>query len=251
MLTNHQRESASPSSQFSKGLMRSCASPRPNIRDYSSSEGPTPEDVRFPEWRGEQTGSTIGSESPHQTQYSLRNIEIASRDTRPLHPTLMEQEVVPQGLNGIFPSQGWSERFTSNEPTGMNPIMSNNISNGTFDTEMSENTTQSSNTSTGLTPQSTTSYHSSSNTEYTPPQVQDESNGPSASMPMNFKQTSFSPQQSSGTGKSHGNGQEDPFKIPPGWENSTGLTPSGYSVMSPGEGWEKMMQGMSWDGQSG
>ncbi len=47
--------------------------------------------------------------------------------------------------------------------------------------------------------------------------------------------------------------QEDPFKIPAGWEMGTGMTsgqgmsPGNMAGMTPDGGWEKLMDSMGWE----
>ena len=119
--------------------------------------------------RGE--APTLRAESPRQTQYAYSNIDLVARDARNVRPFNPKGFHDPVQLHGIFNADSWNGEGAVNAPMGLNPLINNNISINGFDTEMSDAQGNSS----GLTPQSNYSYnHSSSNTSYSPPNVQDE-----------------------------------------------------------------------------
>lgn len=224
----------------------------------------SPGDLRFPDWRAGKDNSNSNSahsDSPRQTQYAYRPIDLAARGSR------QHQQFFPENVPNQ--QQAWGEQVGSNGPTGGNPILNNNIHVNGFDQEMSDNSSSSRGPSSGLTPQSM-GTNSTSNTTYSPPQVQDEDTSmapnPSSMPPISGPNTyyaSFNPgdnlfarQASTGSTKSPDPSgvnamQQDPFKVPPEWEINSSATPS-FSGMSPDGGWEKMMQSMSgWDGSTG
>ena len=166
-------------------------------------------------------------------------------------------------LRGMFPDGSWSNTFSNNgAPIGMNPIVNNNINVNPFDTDMSDAANQSSSNSNGLTPASSNTYHSTTNSTYSPPQVEDENSGTTQILSQNKSAYStYIPSDGSlfpGThvinansakspsNNSVGNGQDDPFKVPPEWEVNTGTTP-GFSGMTPDGGWEKLIQDGGWE----
>ena len=234
----------------------------------SSSEGRSADDLRFPKWDHNKDNPTAITESPRQTQYAFRSIDLAARslgNTRQKRPYFPEYVIRP-AAPAVFPGESLSEDATYGGPIGMSTLINNNINSSGFDTEMSDQTNQ----STGLTPQSTNSFnHSSSNTSYSPPQVQDEDSSTSqaAQMPsmagVNNHYTGFTPpsdnifvrQGSTNSAMSPSNvsNQEDPFKMPPGWDLGVGATPgnSGLTGNTPDGGWEKLMEGMSGNWGSG
>ena len=216
-----------------------------------------PSDLRFPELRRNKMGSTstsTHSSSPRKSQYAYTNMEMAARESysRTLGPSFPETRVLEESpLQGILPdgvSWGFSGGLdTDFAPVGMNPIINNNIANlNAFDTDMSDNTGPSQQDSNGLTPRSSNSnYQASSNTSYSPPQVQDEDATTMVGIAAQQQQQQQQRANSMGS-------RNDPFKIPPGWEmnSRTGTTP-GFTGMSPGGEWDKMMQGMGWDQGTG
>ena len=180
----------------------------------------------------------MSSDPPHQSHYAFNNIQMTAGDSRAAHPSFSENPVAePSGLSGALPGKtrwGWSaNEDTDLAPSGLNPFTNNNITTGSpFDTNMSDHTVSSWHGSSGLTPQSTNSnYQCSSHTSHSPPFVQEDDNAVTA------------PQQTPSMSPT-----TDPFKVPPGWESSggTGMTP-GFSGLTPGSDWEKMMQGLPWD----
>lgn len=229
------------------------------IETESGPENRSPEDLRFPDWRGGKDSSnsnSMHSDPPAQTQYAYRPIDLAAQRTQ------QQQPFYPQNVSNQ--QQAWTDQAQSNGPTGLNPIINNNINVNGFDQEMSDNSSSSRGPSSGLTPQSM-GTNSTSNTTYSPPQVQEEeisaapnpSSMPSISGPDNYYSSMFTRQASTSGMKSPASGdannamQQDPFKVPPEWEMNSTSTPS-FSGMSPDGGWEKMMQSMSgWDGSTG
>ena len=246
-----------------------------HISDSGSSEVQSPEDTRFPNDKFgtlRNDSSTIRLESPRQTQYAFRNIDLAAREAR--RHRAMFPEVEPEPLHGIFNADSWNGGGAANGPVGLNPLINNNINVNGFDTEMSD----AQNNSSGLTPQSHFSYNpASSNTSYSPPNLQedDPNTTQATSMPviagtmngyMAFTPPSndmFAQNADNGPGiakaplqsntQAFGNNaqplkQEDLFKNMQGWDmgNSPGPVPG----MSPGGEWDKMMdsigQGMNW-----
>ena len=166
-------------------------------------------------------------------------------------------------LRGMFPVGSWGNNFSNDgAPIGMNPIVNNNINVNPFDADMSDAANQSSSNSTGLTPASSNTYHSATNSTYSPPHVEDDQSGTTQVQSQNKNAYStYLPSDVSlfpGThvlnansakspdNKSATSGQEDPFKVPPGWEINTGSTP-GFSGMTPDGGWDKLMQDGGWE----
>lgn len=219
-----------------------------------------PHDFRVPDtWRSQPDKSpppsSLQSEGRTQTSYALGNIQLNARENASTYPYTPGDAIPePQAIHGILPGRmtwGWSSNesvLQGNEhdlniPVGMNPIINNNIANNNaFETDVSDQTPISRHNSTGLTPQSSNSaYQSSSNTSYSPPTVLEEDDPlTSATGVSSAAQPSISA------------ALEDSFKVPPGWETGgTGMTP-GFMGMSPGSAeWEKMMQGINWDGTTG
>lgn len=125
---------------------------------------------------------------------------------------------------------------------------------------MSDATNQSN--SNGLTPASSNTNQSGTNSTYSPPQVEDDDSGIQGNQPRN--QSSFSSNAPSrlptfpgaqtlnnNTAKLSGNmstgfSQSDPFKIAAGWDSNAGTTP-GFSGTSPGGEWENLMQDGGWE----
>ena len=239
----------------------SYCSPVPSGAGDGSSDGPRFDETRLPDWQPPGS-SSIRSESPRQTQYALGNIQLQAMEsqTGSFNP---QTDMSGTELRGIFPHGTWSNAFNNDgAPIGMNPIINNSINVNPFDTDMSDAANQSSSNSNGLTPASTNTYHSNSNSTYSPPQVEDENTGTMRVQPKT--QSAFSTYVPSdgplfpGTHvlnadstKSPGNnsatnGQEDPFKMPAGWDVNTGTTP-GFLGMTPDGGWEKLMQDGGWE----
>ena len=135
---------------------------------------------------------------------------------------------------------------------GLNPftdsdkISAINMSHGLLDTEMAEQFAN----SRGPTPQSSNGYnHSSSNTSYSPSQAhEDDQSAPVNGGGTKFM-TGFTPQPLNTSGQQ----EEDPFKVPIGWEMGTGMTPGqgmspgSMTGMTPDGGWEKLMDSMGWE----
>ena len=143
--------------------------------------------------------------------------------------------------------------FENMDPlAGLNPFTDsdkisafNSANNRHLDSEMAD---QSAN-SRGLTPQSSNSYnHSSSNASYSPSQPHEDDRNVSG-ISGGSSMTGFAPQSQNISVQQ----QEDPFKIPAGWDMSTGLTPGqgmtpgSFTGMTPEGGWEKLMDSMSWE----
>ena len=215
-----------------------------------------PHDFRVPDtWKpqpGKPPPPPERSEEGTQTSYALDSMQLNARENASMYPYHPGDTVPePQAIHGILPGRmtwGWSSNESAlggaendlNLPVGLNPIINNDIANANaFETEMSDQTPISRHGSMGLTPQSSNSaYQSSSNTSYSPPTVQEEDDPlTSAAGVSGAAQASISA------------ALEDSFKVPAGWETGgTGMTP-GFSGMSPGSAeWEKMMQGINWEG---
>lgn len=206
-------------------------------------------------------------ESPRQSQYAFRNIDLAAREARRVRPFYPDAEHQQQKLHGIFNIDSWNGGATNNGPIGLNPLVNNNINVNGFDTEMSD----AQNNSNGLTPQSNFSYnHSSSNTSYSPedssttqattmPPIAGPMNGYTA-FPPPSDQMFTAPTSSNGTGSAkspvtnnsqafrnnsqplNGVGQEDLFKNMQNWD--MGASPGPLQGMTPGGEWDKMMDSM-------
>lgn len=152
-------------------------SPMIHILDSASPEAQPQEDTRIPKPRrpvAPNEGPTIRSESPRQTQYAYRNIELAAlnsgRSSNP-RPFFSERDLPPSEFRNIFPGDGWTGGMESNGIPSVMPSGNSNITMYGFDTEMTDNQIH----STGLTPNSNNSYnHSSSNTSYSLPNVQED-----------------------------------------------------------------------------
>ena len=258
-----------------------------NISETASSEGKSPEDTRIPKWHPSMEKHieksvekpTFRTESPRQTQYAYRNIDLAAREapksTEP-RPFFSDRDVQPLNYNNIFPTDGWTSGHISSNVSGLD--LPTGIPMNGFDTEMSDPQQIS---STGLTPQS----NYSSNTSYSPPTVpsEDTQSTETESIPagkmngsMGFQQSPnelFTPQPSGGTHSGNGrspvmnnkgqsfatNGQsmvsnaqmpnmsapfspDNPFK---NFQNFDGLP-----AMTPNTEWNEMFgtmpQGMNW-----
>ena len=244
------------------------------MKESASNDSRSPEDLRFPPERVVTTGAstyetpTITADSPRQTQYAYRNIDLVAREARSVRSLFPEAGQPPSQLHGIFNADSWTGGATNSGPTGLNPLINNNINVNGFDTDMSDGQ----NASTGLTPQSSYSYNqSSSNTSYSPPMLQDEDPGtsqatgpipgyaafpPSSENVYNGQQNSNSASTRSPMNddfQAYGNNnnsqlpnrprhqqQTDPFKNMQSWEKLSS-SPGPFQGMSPGEGWEKMM----------
>ena len=226
----------------------------------SNPEGLPGEDLRFPNWDAKES-PTVRTEDPRQTKYAYQGIDLAAREPYQKTSWFPDQDGPVNMLKGIFPGGPYTGYPEPNGPNGLNPPNNNHSNNNSSgDTEMSDQA----NHSTGVTPQSSASYnHSSSNTSYSPPQVQDEdpSNGRAASMPPiagvpNYYTTRSPPADMMfaaplpNHAKSPGNTnpQDDRFKLPSGWDLGVGNTPggSGLTGMTPEGGWDKMMEEMNW-----
>ena len=211
-------------------------------------------------------------ESPRQQQYAFRNIEQSNQSGGRSAAYFPENVSQPANLGNIYAPDNWTPNFATNEPIGLNPVINGNMNLNNFDTEMSDQANHS--TSTGLTPGSSGSYnHSSSNPSFTPPgedQVTNQSQATSSMPTRSSTYTSYTSvytppadnmyQTGSGLGsanvKSPVNGgignvneQNDPFKMPAGWDiPGPGATPGGLSGMTPEGGWEKMMEAWGREG---
>ena len=187
------------------------------------------------------------------TQYGRHNMNLASREQRQPQRLWGQSTNEPINLDNVLPNSGW----TGNSP-GVHP--NGSLDNSTFDTCMSDNTSEGPR-STGQTP--STTHHSSSNTSYSPPQDED--------LDLTLRTASHHPTPNSNTAATPAflswspakendyppntalNPQQDDsaFTIPHGWQlgspqelpdGLTGLSPSGDS------GWAQMLEGVLWDG---
>ena len=219
---------------------------------------------------------TLSSDSPRQTQYAYRSIDLVAREARRVRPFNPDAELPPSQLHGLFNADSWTGGANNNGPIGLNPLVNNNISVNGFDTDMSD----AQNTSTGLTPQSNYSYNqSSSDTSYSP--TQDEDPGisqPTVAPPISGRMNGYNaftpatdnmfaaqnPNNTNATTRSpvsnnvqaYGNNsqipstarQNDPFGNMASWEKVS--SPGPMQGMTPGEDWEKMMntinQNLGW-----
>jgi len=282
---------------FNKPQDRTGCSSKLHLSGTTSIEGPrSPEDTRLPGYKSALSNarqpetSTFKSENspldedltfrtnlPRQSQYAFNNIDLAARDSRPMQSFYPEPSRSPLSLHGIL-SAGGSWNNEADFSMGFDPLVNNGVYGNGFDTEMSDQQ----NNSTGLTPQSSLSYNnSSSNTSYSPPNMQDEdatTTQAKANSPIPGGMTGFTPfsppsnnvysGQGSGGGGGSGNvgttmspslannqafasnrqplsgpGQDDPFKNM-SWDMGSGGTPGTMSGMTPGREWEKMMDSM-------
>ena len=174
----------------------------------------------------------------------------------------MGNTVIPQGLPGVFPKDDWNNNFNGvfpkddrnnsfngeSAPIGMNPIINNNIDINPFDTDMSDMTNHSN--STGLTPASSNTNQSGPNSTYSPPQVEDDDSETQRNQPQTH--SSFmsydprNPPKFAGAPNDPRFVPHDPFKPAIGWDSNAGTTP-GFSGMTPGGEWEKLMQDGAWE----
>ena len=205
---------------------------------------------------GDNNAPSARSDSPRQSQYSFRNIELQARESRHL-PNIYSADIPSDQYTGATPGRGWAPQINNDAPTGLNPFVNNNINISSFDVDMTDNAGIVANNTTGLTPGSSATYRSSSST-YSPPQMEDE-------IQTNFNQPPASGFFPNVNGQSHGtqtysNGkspgvsvtavQDDLFKVPTPWNAADGGTPS-FQNFPPNADWDKMMQeaGMTWDPQ--
>ena len=228
----------------------------------SPGEHRSPYDTRIPNDNSRKESPTLRTEDPRQKTYAYRNPSVISRmhnAPRPFFPENVQSQPYlphsdiqnkpddgPQRFDKVFLGDDWNQgniatmggldSFTDND--GSNGI---NINSRHLDTEMAD---QSSN-SRGPTPQSNSSYnHSSSNTSYSPSQAHDDDQNASGTGGGGVSKTDFPPSAQR---------QEDPFKIPAGWDMGTGLTPgsgmtpASLTGMTPDGGWEKLMDSMGWE----
>ena len=246
--------------------------PMMNLSESSPKNTASPPERRFPnsfEYEPMKDGPSTRVESPRQQGFAFRNIDSnlqRGQKAQMARPFFPENETNSRNPPGVFSQGPWNTSFSSNEPIGLNPAISGNINVNGFDTEMSDQTNNSSN-STGLTPQSSASYnHSSSNTSYTPPGEESSTSttqaasrppiagtyAPYTSVVTPHAESMFTAQGSASVNARSpvndnvtGNEQEDPFKLPTSWDIGGGATPGVLSGMTPDGGWEKMME--SWD----
>jgi hypothetical protein len=242
---------------------RAGCTPIINLSESSPKATTSPAEMRIPNTFDYKNGRpSTRLDDPRQQEFAFRNIDSAmqrGKSAEAVRPFFPENETHPNNmaprLPGIFAQDNWSS---------INPAGNGAISMNGFDTEMSDQTNNSSN-STGLTPQSSSSYNqSSSNTSYTPPG--DDAAATQTASRQNVAGTytsytsvytppaenMFVTQESVSTnarspvnGNVNGNEQDDPFKMPTNWDLDTGATPNVLSGMTPEGGWEKMME--SWD----
>lgn len=233
-----------------EGPLSTYCSTAPSPHDGSSNAGRSPDK--------QDSTPSIRSESPRQTKYALRNIELQARESRQL-PTY-HQGLDYQGVraSGAVPGDGWSNSVNPEAPTGFNPIVNNNININGFDVDMTDNANASHSNSAGLTPQSSATYRSASHTSYSSPRMSDEgainagkNPRPNAFTPPN-DELFPSPNMMNAKSPNSFNGtmQEDAFKMASSWNMNGGQTPN-FSGMTPDGSWDKMMQdaGMIWDDQ--
>lgn len=220
--------------------------------------------------------ATIRSDSPRQSQYAFRNIDLAARETRKKNntywskngdirhkvaPFFPENNAQPSKTQKSFSGEEWNAGNMT-AMTGVNSFTdSETITNINMQTAFDTAMTDQSNHSRGFTPQSSNSYnHSSSNTSYSPSQVHDEESTATqqaSTLPNPGTNNSYAgfaaPKDGCNIFNSQGSDsagslrQEDPFKIPPDWDLGAGAMPATLSGMTPEGGWEKMMEGMNWE----
>ena len=239
--------------------MPSYCSPLSSTGMDGSPESRTLNDTQSSDWRAPGS-SSIRSESPRQTQYALGNIQLQALASQQHGSFSAQVEPKGQNLVGVFPNDSWDNNVDG--PAGMNPIANNNANvNNPFDTDMSDAANQSSSNSNGLTPASSNTHPSTTNSNYSPPHIEDDNpgmaqfqsqnNAPYSTYPADasmFANTNLLNEKSA---RSPGNqntvhGQENPFKVPSEWESTTGTTP-GFTGMSPDGGWEKLLQDGGWE----
>ncbi len=244
--------------------------------DYRS-----PEDTRFPKDNCRKESPTLRTEDPRQKTYAYRNAGVISRmhgSPRPFFPENAQSpsylsqsdaqnmsNTGPKRFDKIFPGDDWNQGNSAtlaglNTFTDKDKITAMNANNRHLDTEMAD---QSAN-SRGPTPQSSSSSynHSSSNTSYSPSQAHDEDQAASGTSGGGNYMPGFAPPSHStiftGEGVKRAKSpsaqqQDDPFKIPAGWDMGTGMTPGpgmtpgSLTGMTPDGGWEKLMDSMGWE----
>ena len=208
------------------------------------------------EGSGSDSSPSIRSDSPRQTPYALSNIQLHAMRAQSIPNFVSTPQ--PSNLSGLdsmlsnkttttsntdwHPANTANLHNNENHPVGMKPfINTTNLPTTTttttpaFDTEMSDHTTAPSrHNSTGLTPQSSHSaYPSSSNTSYSPLQVQDEDPLTSAAAVT----------QAQAQSKSIETTLDEAFKVPVGWD----IGGAGGTGMTPGGEWENVMRNMNWE----
>lgn len=211
----------------------------------------------------------VRTEDTRQQTYAYRGVANGiSRETnnsRPYFPDTahssphIAQDDIPQSSGphprrheNMFPSEEWNQG-KNGLLNGLNPFTDsdkinaiNKANNRHLDTEMAD---QSAN-SRGLTPQSSSGYNpSSSNASYSSSQAHDNDQNTSGTGGGGRFMGAYTPQPQTTLAQQ----QEDPFKVPAGWDMGTGLTPGpgmtpgSLSGMTPDGGWEKLMDSMGWE----
>lgn len=246
----------------------------------SPGEQRSPEDTRFPKYDIRKESPTLRTEDPRQQTYAYRNADVISRIhavPRPFFPANMQpqpylppgdiqnnSDIQPQPFDKIFPSDDWNQGNIATV-TGLNAFADNDNINGMkvnsrhMDIEMADQSAH----SRGPTPQSNSTYnHSSSNTSYSPSQTHDDDKIASGTSGGANYMTGFAPPSHNtiftGEGvksamKVSAQEQEDPFKIPAGWDRGMGMTPGSGATpgsltgMTPEGGWEKLMDSIGWE----
>lgn len=199
------------------------------------------------------TNGTPNLVNSRATQFNRQNINLASREQRAPQQHWSQSISEPMNLENILPNSRWA----SNSPSAY-PI--SGAENSTFDTSMSDNTSEGPRSS-GQTP--STTNHASSNTSYSPPQDED--------LDLTLRTASHHPIPNSNTAATPGflswspaketaippttspNQAQDntPFVVPQGWQlGSETELPDGLAGLSPpGDGgWAQMLEGVLWDG---
>lgn len=211
----------------------------------------------------------VRAEDTRQQTYAYRGVADAiARETNNSRPYFSDtahssphiaQDDIPQSSGphprrpaNLFPSEEWSQG-KNGTLDGLNPFTDsekinaiNKANNRHLDTEMADQSTN----SRGLTPQSSSGYNpSSSNASYSSSQAHDNDQNVSGTGGGGRFMTGFTPQPQTTLAQQ----QEDPFKVPAGWDMGTGLTPGqgmtpgNLAGMTPDGGWEKLMDSMGWE----
>ena len=233
------------------GVNKNQCSPIFHISE-SSEEGRSPGDTLFPNYDKRNESPTVRTEDPRQQKYAYRSaadtIARETNNSRPYFPEVVQSPSQYQPQNDIQNKpEPHPQKFALG--AGLNPFTDNekinaiNMNNGHLDTEMADRFAN----SRGPTPQSSNSYnHSSSNTSYSPSQAHDDDQNASVTGGGAKYMMGFTPQPHDTSGQQ----QEDPFRIPTGWDGITlgqGMTPGNMTGMTPDGGWEKLMDSIGWE----
>lgn len=235
----------------------------------SPAENLPPEDLRIPKHDVKKGNSAVGIEDPRQQTYAYRGAaDFIARETnhsRPYFPETAQSSphlpqddihkksgALPRRFEKIFPNAEWNQGHggslaSANALTDSDKINStNNANTRNLDTEMTDHSAN----SRGLTPQSSSGYNlSSSNTSYSPSQAHDDDPNASGTGGASSFLPAFAPTPRITSAQL----QQDPFKIPAGWDVGTGMTPgqgmtpASMTGMTPDGGWEKLMDSMGWE----